>query len=507
MIITQVRKPSELFIANNIASKMQVIYGTEKLVETYSGPCVRLRRVSDNATQDFSFSGSRLDKASIDSFAGASKLRIEIWYDQSGNGYNLTSSVVSTERPSFSFDHNLLPVVGFADYANNAMGTQPEYMTCSSGSFTTNNLSVMQCVRWLDQSDTQPYSAGVYQIDQANSTRFIEYSGRSNLNSSAGLRYQTRYQFVNGNQKTYNASSSSFSPNNTSFGIIASRSNATNLRVKNGNWWEKTATAVSGLSCTGFDVGCAFDQAFPSCQHLTAWMAGEALTDVEESLVSSVLASRFYAVESAIKQVIVDGDSISAAYTESFYDDRTISWATRLQKSLWPGVLVRNKSISGAHIDGTANGGDASLSMKDSAIDRINELYNASAFTSQLLIVWAGTNDIFYLTGSDGDAEIVHARLQAYCTARRGLGFEVLVIGPIPRGPFDAGKDTELSALNSLIASNYTGYADGYINMMTEDWTPGGSYAANYLPDEIHLNATGHTKAAAIIYPVVASML
>jgi hypothetical protein len=68
---------------------------SRKLRVTYSGPCMRVRRVSDGAEQDIGFIGSLLDVAAISSFCAGTTGRVATWYDQSGNGVNVTQATQS----------------------------------------------------------------------------------------------------------------------------------------------------------------------------------------------------------------------------------------------------------------------------------------------------------------------------------------------------------------------------------------------------------------------------
>jgi len=69
-----------------------------KISSSYSGNCIRVRRDSDNTSQDIGFTGGLgtwVDDAAISSFIGAGTGYIEGWYDQSGNGYDLQQSTLS----------------------------------------------------------------------------------------------------------------------------------------------------------------------------------------------------------------------------------------------------------------------------------------------------------------------------------------------------------------------------------------------------------------------------
>lgn len=72
------------------ASTAQSVYSMHKLINSYSGNCLRVKRSSDNTTQDFGFVSNFVDTASIKTFIGASNGTVTIWYDQTTNGRNLT---------------------------------------------------------------------------------------------------------------------------------------------------------------------------------------------------------------------------------------------------------------------------------------------------------------------------------------------------------------------------------------------------------------------------------
>jgi hypothetical protein len=95
-------------------------YSVRKLSTAYTGSAIRVRRSSDNAEQDIGFSGGNLDTTSLTSFCSGTNGFVTTWYDQSGNGNNVTQitatnqpqivsggSVLTTNgKPNLSFDGN-----------------------------------------------------------------------------------------------------------------------------------------------------------------------------------------------------------------------------------------------------------------------------------------------------------------------------------------------------------------------------------------------------------------
>jgi hypothetical protein len=80
-------------------------YSTRKLDQNYTGSALQIRRTSDNATQDIGFVNNEFDSVALQNFLGASPGRVSIWYDQSGNGRNLTNAT-ALEQPKLSVVNN-----------------------------------------------------------------------------------------------------------------------------------------------------------------------------------------------------------------------------------------------------------------------------------------------------------------------------------------------------------------------------------------------------------------
>jgi hypothetical protein len=68
-------------------------YSVRKLRTAYAGNCLRVRRSSDDATQNIGFDvNGDLDTAAITSFVGANNGFVDTWYDQSGNAKDATQA-------------------------------------------------------------------------------------------------------------------------------------------------------------------------------------------------------------------------------------------------------------------------------------------------------------------------------------------------------------------------------------------------------------------------------
>lgn len=71
----------------------QAAYGTRKLRAAYTGAALRVRRSSDNSELDIGFtSAGDLDLTAMLAHTGAGQGYVVTWYDQSGNGNNVTQA-------------------------------------------------------------------------------------------------------------------------------------------------------------------------------------------------------------------------------------------------------------------------------------------------------------------------------------------------------------------------------------------------------------------------------
>ena len=74
-----------------------VAWSLRKLRNAYSGSCIRVRRSSDDSEQDIGFSSNALDTTDLDSFCGSNSCYVVTWYDQSGNGCDITHATASKQ--------------------------------------------------------------------------------------------------------------------------------------------------------------------------------------------------------------------------------------------------------------------------------------------------------------------------------------------------------------------------------------------------------------------------
>ncbi len=83
---------------NTLSAAAQAVYSLRLLRTNYTGKVLQVRRSSDNTTTNIGFTaGGYLDTPSLLNFVGAGNGYVTIWYDQSGNGRNVTQGTATNQ--------------------------------------------------------------------------------------------------------------------------------------------------------------------------------------------------------------------------------------------------------------------------------------------------------------------------------------------------------------------------------------------------------------------------
>lgn len=98
-------------------------FSMRKLRKGYSGPCIRVRRSSDNTEEDIGFLSGVLDTSALTSFVGANDGFIRTWYNQSDDGtygiYDFEQATTTLQPKIVSsgsvITENGLPCIDFTD--------------------------------------------------------------------------------------------------------------------------------------------------------------------------------------------------------------------------------------------------------------------------------------------------------------------------------------------------------------------------------------------------------
>ena len=85
-------------LLDGVAHTALAAFSLRRLRAAYTGPALRVRRASDNTTLDVGFTGAGvLNTAALLTFTGTSNGHVVTWYDQTGNGNNITNATAANQ--------------------------------------------------------------------------------------------------------------------------------------------------------------------------------------------------------------------------------------------------------------------------------------------------------------------------------------------------------------------------------------------------------------------------
>ena len=102
-------------------SNLGPVWSFRRLLTAYSGNCVRIRRSSDSAEQNFGFVSDVVDTAGIASFVGGGSGFIVTWFDQNGNVVDITQATAGMQPQFIASSIGSLPGARFVAGNNTAL--------------------------------------------------------------------------------------------------------------------------------------------------------------------------------------------------------------------------------------------------------------------------------------------------------------------------------------------------------------------------------------------------
>lgn len=105
-------------------------YSTRRLSSTYTSSLLRVRR-ADGSEQDIGYDADgHLDESAISTFAGGTACTVATWYDQSGNGNDLTNTNVSAQPQIY--DGTVFYSIGTGTPARKALLFSSDYLQATA---------------------------------------------------------------------------------------------------------------------------------------------------------------------------------------------------------------------------------------------------------------------------------------------------------------------------------------------------------------------------------------
>lgn len=460
------------------------------LVRTQSwlGPCMRVQRSSGTPTQkDIGFTpNNRFDMAGALAFAGAGTLTCVKWYDQSGNTNDAT---VGSDAPLLRTE-------------NTFQGLQPISFIRSNGDVGLSNLNIPSSVSLSRQSYTAAsalivggglfdiagyFGLGVEATDVDNVSVICSTNG--------GVMCWKDSSTHNGGAKK------TFTPQSARSSNVIVRSDATTAKIRvNGN--ETSAAAATATTLTGGYIGKGGSASpYAGCEMFSLVIYNTALSSSDCALIEAQYVSFFNVTQTFTKQIVMDGDSITAGYNNGDY---ILTMARQLNPLLTGTPGTFNIAISGQTM-ATIYGNRANATAR----------YNSS-FGKNINYIFAGTNDI--AGASSGNivglgTTIFNSYLLPYVLAMQAASYSsVTVCTMLPRlwtgsGTDQSQKEAERLVYNGLIlssaaANNYTVIDFASLFPDPAVYTTGGGSTDGIHPT-VATYGTMATMAAASINPLL----
>lgn len=181
--------------------------------------------------------------------------------------------------------------------------------------------------------------------------------------------------------------------------------------------------------------------------------------------------------------LVFEGDSQSAVTPG--VEDTAVATAAELEDVVLPQTL--------------SHGGDTlvDVARRAAVVDR---RLGARPGTAQVLVVWAGTNDL----GAGDGPDVVAQRLADYAGARRAAGWKVVVLTALPRTFVldEPGYEQRRLAFDDLVRAGWASYADALVDVAA-DARIGDDGDQDHQPlyrlDHIHLSTAGRRVVGALV--------
>lgn len=274
------------------------------------------------------------------------------------------------------------------------------------------------------------------------------------------------------------------------------RSNGSGSAILNINGFDYPAKAVTNYSgMTGGKIGgsVSLGGAYDWIGSILRVLVFNApLSSGDRSILIGYLRWR-YGFRPYTKQVICDGDSLTAGYHSS---DNFIlyGWDSGDYTHSYPYYMnLPNRDWKVLNHGVTA---ETIANLNDHAAAAIDPYYDATRFAKNVVVIWGGSND----TDAGVSLATVQSDFTSYVSSRQSAGWKVVAIPMLDRSTFDAGQRADHSSFNTWLAGGGSG-ADR-VATLPALLSPDSAWVAHpelWDPDNIHLTRAGYQLMATAI--------
>jgi len=464
--------------------------GLKKTVSGYSGPAMRIQRLSDNAQADINFTASgNVDTSAILAFLGSTSTLgyVVTLYDQSGNGYNLTQTTVAN-APTIQLSAPTTITTGGVTYttarsvitssdAETPMGG-PGYWNIPSGVSTNINSTTTVEAYSPDYSGGEGFEE--YNLGNSASTTFDLYryfGGAYGMVESGGayLTYGSGYYWRQQPTVVALASNSSTAPDLYIDGVAYS-----------GISGVPSATLSGGTLLGGIRTSYASYSNF-----LAFEVFNSTLTQSEVQTISTALIPR----TAPTVNIVGDGDSITEGHCATYgraalrYAEPSLSVAADITNIAMGGTTTSNPIY---------NSGNPTV-----AGSHYGTLFQ-SGYATNILYLAIGTNDIHL--GATGAA--TWTNVETALTNAKSLGYKTAVASIIHESGETTGQANEVNNFNTLLYAAAGGsLVDVVVDYAANANLSPPAFAATYSCDGTHPNDAGYATMGTIAAPALNALI
>lgn len=417
-------------------------YGTRKMVSSYNGPAIRVRRASDSIEIDIGFNGGVLDAGALDAFIAGTTGFVRTYYDQTGRGHHATQTTAASQPKINARDFRGARGVDFLPGGTFPLPTLA----------TTRRALTVLAATSMDMLDTNGLIefSGPYYFFQQDFVRTSTYSGPlSNYHLSImGLRGSA-------------GATRLFSDEATS------------------DFAAEAATAI-----TGGTLGRLPTAGYNFAGRLAGLIIYErSLSDLELADGRAAMHTAFRVSATKTGRIWGFGDSILAG-SYSGGDGSPLLGAMN---------ALNGYRLSNFAVGGTTSG-DASARYTS---------YRATVQANPGIVVQnSGTND---LTVNADSGAVIYARLQALWAMAKADGNQVIACTIMPRTGLTGPQETRRTDLNTLIRGSVAGgFTDAVCDL--DAITAFVGNPVRYFADGLHLTLEGEQVAADVLAPIILAL-
>ena len=383
-------------------------YGVMKQRAAYTGPAIRVVRPSDSTTLNIGFipvTGD-LDTDALDAFLGGQTGKVDIWYDQSGNGHHAPQTV----------DASRMRVGVYTLRGKRCLAANSHFFNLPTSLVTQRN--TVNVFSYMSQAHSNTKSA------------------MFDLGSGASIQQSWWTEVVNarGNLRTSPAGGTSTFSATTSDALMEFRWLSSGQDNEFRAFGDAGAATLTGgmlgniANASGYEAKAFFG---------TTTIFATPLGTEDRAAYRAALYAQFGGVEAKSSTLVFQGDSITVGSDEPLFDGYARQAVAALPNT------VRAFNLSG--------GGNQVQTTVGYYANQAGSLFSRYSTEPRVLYLAYGTNDI--VSGSRTAAQVI-ADLEAYAALARASGAKVVCGTILPRIGLTGPQETTRTDVNAAIRAS-----------------------------------------------------